>query len=176
MEDIYFLQSQLRRSALEFSELVGSLSPDEFVRNMGGKWSAGQDLHHLVKTLGVIHTGFRLPMWLTRLVFSRAIRPSKSYAEFGERYRIKMKVSHQAPSFVQPRPVTSDKQVKLLQDLETVTEKFCRRLSAMRESDLDGIAAPHPLFGKITLREMVMAAWLHTDHHTSQLKRKLGRE
>ena len=175
-ENIKFLQDQLRRSSVEFSELVSSLSPEVFVQNTGGKWSAGQDLHHLVKTLGVIFTGFRLPMWLARLVFSRADRPSKTYAEFGERYRIKMKVAHKAPSFVLPKPVSAEKREKLLRDLATVTDGFCARLSVLHESDLDKIAAPHPLFGKVTLREMVMSAWLHTDHHTNMLKRKLGRE
>ncbi|MFM7328562.1 MAG: hypothetical protein ACKO3B_07505, partial [Bacteroidota bacterium] len=76
-----FLKHELKRSADDFVKLVLSLSAQTFEHNPNGKWSAGQDLAHLAKTLRVIAIGFRIPPGLFKLLYGTANRPSRVYEE-----------------------------------------------------------------------------------------------
>ncbi|MFM8349053.1 MAG: DinB family protein [Bacteroidota bacterium] len=169
-----FLQHQLQRSAEDFIKIILSLTEQQCEQNLKGKWSAGQDLAHLTKTLRVIGLGFRLPLGIFKLLYGTANRPSRVYEEFSARYEEKMEGGIQAPSYVLPPKVSYGDRDKLRNKLMKQTAFLVRKAEAMSEQDLDRYIVPHPLFGKITMREMFMATWLHTDHHTALLKRKLG--
>lgn len=173
-DDKDFIRQQLRRSVQDFIEVTNRLTPEQFEQHPGGKWSAGQDLAHLTKTLRVISLGFRVPLGLFKLLYGTANRPSRPYADFAVRYDEKMSAGIQAPSYVLPPAVDYRDREVLQRKLSQQTEFLAGKAEALSESDLDKYVVPHPLFGKITVREMFMATWLHTDHHTALLKRKLG--
>ena len=48
MEKIRIMNS-LDEAVIQFNELVNNLNKDEFEMNVNGRWSAGQDLVHLIK-------------------------------------------------------------------------------------------------------------------------------
>jgi len=169
-----FLQSEMRRSTTDFLSLARDLNPADFEKNPGGKWSAGQDLHHLVKTLRIVRLGLSTPLFVWRLFYGKANRPSKSCLVFEEQYKVKMSAGIKAPSYVLPKAVFYRDRENLMTRFHTLTEDFCRKLDSFSEGELDGVVVPHPLFGKVTLREMIMAAWMHQDHHTRQLRTKLA--
>ena len=173
-EDRSFLQQELRRSVSDFLAIVDPLSRLSFEQNPGGKWSAGQDLAHLVKTLRVISLGLVLPPGVFRLFLGKPNRPSRPYDQFSARYREKMSAGIQAPSYVLPPKVVFADRDRLIGRLRELNDGICRKLTTMEEQTLDGYIVPHPLFGKITLREFFMAIWLHTDHHTALLQKKIG--
>ena len=173
MENKEFLHSHLNRSTAEFLSVLGPLDREAFERNTGGKWSAGQDLAHLVKTLRVISLGLGLPPGVFRLFLGKPNRPSRPYDQFSARYREKMSAGIQAPSYVLPPKVVFADRDRLIGRLRELNDGICRKLTTMKEQTLDEYIVPHPLFGKITLREFFMAIWLHTDHHTALLKKKL---
>lgn len=168
-----FLQSELSRSSTEFRSLVSNLSKEDFEKNSNGKWSAGQDLQHVIKTLRIIRIGISIPRTFLRIIFGTASRPSRLYRDFEARYREKIQQGFKAPAYVQPTKVELSQRDQLLKTLDHQTEKFCDKINNLTENELDRHILPHPLFGKITMREMVMATWLHQDHHIRQLKSKL---
>ena len=55
------ITSGLHQSVNQFNELVSSLDSKEFELNPNNKWSAGQDLVHLIKVLRIVNIGFTLP-------------------------------------------------------------------------------------------------------------------
>ena len=169
-----FLKAEMRRSAVDFEALVLKLTKGDFEKNPGGKWSAGQDLSHVVKTLGVIRLGLKMPLMMWRLFYGNANRPSRPYTDFRQKYLEKIAPGFKAPSYVLPKIVLHSEREQLISRLKSSTEDFCERIGSFTETELDRVIVPHPLFGKITMREMIMATWLHQDHHTEQLARKLG--
>ena len=62
---------------------------------------------------------------------------------------------------------------KLIQSLNTEVQQLTKRLNNISESDLDVIILPHPLLGKLTLREMLYFTIYHAEHHTSSVKKGL---
>ena len=44
----------------QFNELINNLNEENFEANYNNKWSAGQDLVHLIKVLGIVNIGFTL--------------------------------------------------------------------------------------------------------------------
>ncbi|CAN5267722.1 hypothetical protein BH11BAC6_BH11BAC6_08480 [soil metagenome] len=47
----------------------------------------------------------------------------------------------------------------------TLINKLCKRVNAYKETALDIYILPHPLLGKLTLREMLYFNILHGEHH-----------
>jgi hypothetical protein len=57
------LKAHLLKSMTDFNSLVESLDKQEFESQPGGKWSAGQDLKHLVKSNRTFGLVFSLPLF-----------------------------------------------------------------------------------------------------------------
>ncbi|MCB9182399.1 MAG: DinB family protein [Flavobacteriales bacterium] len=48
---------------------------------------------------------------------------------------------------------------------------LCKRTSRWSESDLERYLLPHPLLGKLTLREMLYFTLYHVQHHQALVQR-----
>jgi hypothetical protein len=48
-------------------------------------------------------------------------------------------------------------------------DQLARRVNRFSESELDQLLLPHPLLGKLTLREMVYFTIYHAHHHERQI-------
>ena len=46
-----------------------------------------------------------------------------------------------------------------------IGEKYTERLGNWSEKDLDKYKLPHPLLGKLTVREMLFFTIYHNEHH-----------
>ncbi len=68
MDKVTIIKS-LDETVLQFNEFVGKLKEDEFEININDKWSAGQDLVHLIKVLRIVNIGFTLPKPVLRLMY-----------------------------------------------------------------------------------------------------------
>ena len=77
--DKTILIKSLDDSAAQFIELVKGLNQDEFEVNVNNKWSAGQDLVHLIKVLQIVNIGFTLPKLILRLLFGINKKESRSF-------------------------------------------------------------------------------------------------
>ena len=51
----------LEENVAKFNEYLKDLNKEEFEINLNNKWSAGQDLVHLIKVLKIVNIGFTLP-------------------------------------------------------------------------------------------------------------------
>ena len=53
-------------------------------------------------------------------------------------------------------------------------EALTRALEAWDDVDLDRCRLPHPLLGKLTVREMMFFTLYHYEHHRAIIARRLG--
>ena len=63
----------------QFNELISSLDQAAFETNYNNKWSAGQDLVHLIKVLKIVNIGFTLPKPLLHLMYGVNKNETRSF-------------------------------------------------------------------------------------------------
>lgn len=162
---------QLRHQ--DFNDLLYTFDEQTFLFAPEGKWSAGMQLDHLVRSVAPVGLAFRLP-WLVRLVFGKANRPSKSYEAVVEKYKSKLAAGGRASGAFVPKSVAYQEREALCQKLQREVEKLCRSVEKMPEHKLDALVLPHPLLGKLTFREMVYFTIYHVQHHQASVAGMVG--
>lgn len=148
-----------------FINYINTLSEPEFMFALAEKWTAGQQLDHLVRSTKPLILAVRLPKFILQLIFGEANRPSKTYDELVENYLNKIREGAKATGNFIPPKVDYDKRLGLQKELQSVILKINKGLKNFTEEELDQCILPHPLLGKITFREMIYFSIYHVDHH-----------
>jgi hypothetical protein len=64
-----------------FTDYVLSLNEQEYEYAAAGKWSAGQQLEHIIKSVSPVANALAMPLDMLATTFGTANRPSRSYDE-----------------------------------------------------------------------------------------------
>lgn len=151
------------------------LSDTDFTSSLSGKWSAGQQLEHIVRSAGPVNLVFSFPKFLVTLIFGKANRPSRTYEGLVEKYQSKLALGGKAPSQFIPKPVSVNQRDPLIKKLEHIVQSLTKRAEKYTEDQLDKLLIPHPLLGKLTFREMLYFTAYHVEHHHKQVVANLKR-
>jgi hypothetical protein len=148
-----------------FNDFIATLNQEEFEATPGGKWSAGQNLDHLIRSVKPLQLAYSLPSFMLRILFGKTNRPTRSY-------HTKLVAGGRASGPFIPPVITFTKKELLLKKYETQKQKLVAKIEKQKEEDLDLYILPHPLLGKITLREMLYFTIHHNEHHLESLKKR----
>lgn len=170
MEDKAFIDRLLHSHAEEMIRFIEGLSAPQFVEAPNGKWSAGQNLDHLNKSLSPVNLALRLPRFVLRWLFGKPNRKPRSYDELVERYHQKLAAGGRASGQFIPPGIRIDQKENLINRFRKETRTMSKLMSHCREDQLDNYLLPHPLLGKLTLREMLFFSVYHIKHHSESLK------
>lgn len=168
------ISEKLLKTNKEFTGYITSLSQDDYEYCYNDKWNAGQQMEHILKSTTPINKALLLPKAIMKMNFGKANRPSKTYEELTARYDEKLKLGGKAPSQFKPDETPFAKRQKLADSLTKATQTLVKRLKKFTEEDLDLLILPHPLLGKVTLREMIYFTNYHTLHHLRHTKQNLS--
>lgn len=160
----------------EFVHYINSLSEQEFMLATPGKWNAGQQLDHILRAVRPVNLAFNLPFFVPRILFGKLNRKPRTYSQLVQRYQEKLQNGGRASGRFVPGPVPFHKRSKLSSSLLTTARKLSKLVSRMDEEDLDRILLPHPLLGKLTLREMLFFTIYHVEHHLTIMRHSLGHD
>jgi hypothetical protein len=149
----------------KFTNYLAELSDSEFMLSPNGKWSAGQQAEHILRSVSPVASIMRLPKWMVRLIFRKANRPSKTYDQLIEKYRLKLQKGGRASGRFIPGVVGADMKMLLGKKINAAVSGLCRSVEKYTEAELDRVVLPHPLLGRLTLREMLYFTILHVEHH-----------
>jgi uncharacterized damage-inducible protein DinB len=69
-----------------------------------------------------------------------------------------------------PGDVLFEKRDALLRDFSGHLDKLTAQVGKLTDEQMDGILLPHPLLGKMTIREILFFTIYHTQHHTNSMK------
>jgi len=155
----------------EFRHLLGSLNETDYLAAPIGKWSAGQQLDHIFRSVGPVNMAFGLPGFVLRLLFGKSNRPSRSYEGLVEKYKTKLAEGGRASGQFIPEQADWGKRGKLLRKLENLVSTLIQKVEKTPESQLDTLILPHPILGKLTLREMLFFTIYHVQHHQNLVLR-----
>jgi hypothetical protein len=127
------------------------------------KWSALQNVQHLILSVKPLNLAFTLPNFAL-LFFGKLNRDPRSYEEMVDKYHQKLVEGGVSTEQFTPKKELSNK-ADLIEQFKTVNDIFLKKINDFTEEDLDKYLLPHPLLGKLTLREMLYFTIYHTLHH-----------
>jgi hypothetical protein len=149
-----------------FEEVIVTVQPvadSTFFRKPDSKWSASNNIEHLILSVKPLTLAFQLPKFIL-LYFGKPNRPIRTYEELEKKYLEKLSAGGRATSAFVPKSNYQDKR-SLLENFKQVNEGFIKSLAKWNDADLDRYLIPHPLLGKLYLREMLYFTIYHTQHH-----------
>lgn len=174
------IKQEIRNRLLEnhknFAELILSLNDHDFLFSANGKWTAGQQLDHIYRSVAALKQGLTLPKFIIKLIVGKANRPSKNYEDLVTKYKQRLEKGGRAIGRFIPKRIEPGKKTKLKDNLMNAVDSLCKKLNRYGEKELDYYILPHPLLGKLTIREMLYFTIYHAEHHQQQTLRNLGRE
>lgn len=149
--------------------------PDEkWVLGPKDKWTTGQHILHLVISIRMLNKALSMPKFLLKYKFGKSNRPSRTYKEVAKRYEDRLAENQdRARTFNKDlkTPLLKEK-LQLLSTLQVLNKKLQYKTNKLKDKDLDVLLLPHPLMGRMTLREIIMWTAHHTEHHLDILKKK----
>lgn len=146
----------------EISKFFSELDADTFSAARGNRWSYAKNLDHLVRSVSPVVGAMRLPKLILRLLFGKGTT-RKTYQQIHDAYKAELRGGAQAPSrFV---PSNSFSQQQRIAKWLTVSRALEKCIEASDEQQLDNLRLPHPILGKITVREMLYFTDIHAQHH-----------
>ncbi len=162
------LKEELTLNYINFINCIQSLPKEQWQISYNNKWSAAQQLDHIVKSVSPVKLALSLPAFLLKLIFGKANRESRSYDALVARYHEKLKSGGRASGKFLPPPKT-DSVENLSAKLKEVVHSLVTKIDSFSEEQLDLLILPHPLLGKLTLREMLYFTIYHVQHHQVQV-------
>ncbi|MFP4846290.1 DinB family protein [Winogradskyella sp. PE311] len=138
------------------------------------KWTTGQQALHLLQSIKPLNNALSLPKFILRYKFGKANRPVRSYNAIIERYQERLKdVKGKTFKGSQNMKVPTLKEKEyILNRLQTESKKLQFKTKKISDKNLDTLILPHPLMGKMPIREIIMWTAHHVEHHTETLINK----
>ena len=149
-----------------------SIPAEDFFTRDEEVWSASDNMDHLIKSHKPISKALKLPKFTLQAVFGKPEKPSMTYEELCQIYRNAIAKGGQAFGRYLPDQQTPADTEKAKSDLLNQFSKASAELVSVaekwNESELDEYLLPHPLIGKLTIREMLFFTIYHNLRHASQ--------
>ena len=162
---------QLEAGFLNTTHTFQQTSEEKFFdKPASGKWTVAENLVHLIRAVKPLNQAFLLPTFAFRLLFGKPNRPSRSYEELVAKYHKKLAEGGSASGRFIPKVAQDDKKEHLIERFIEANNTFVKRVKTLKEEDLDRYLIPHPLLGKLTIREMLYFTIYHTQHHLLAVK------
>lgn len=168
---------ELHKASEDLTSACGSIDPTIFFHQPAkDKWSIGQHVKHLITATATTRLAYRLPKWFVRIYAGIPTRASRSYEEVVARYQQRLQEGGKAKGRYVPKAVwPKNGRDRLLHDFSQATSLLAKDIDKnWREEQLDRYLAPHPLMGKLTLRELAYFTIYHTRHHLESVKKLTG--
>ncbi len=160
----------LEEEAAAAVALLSAETPEQFTQAPAGKWSPGTQADHLVRSARPVNLALRLPGFLIGLRFGKADRPSASYDGVAEQYRASLEAGGKASGPYVPPAVRADQQSATVEALRRQYARLSTGIAPWSEEQLDRYLLPHPLIGKLTVREVLFFTHDHTRHHLESMR------
>jgi DinB superfamily len=159
----------------EAAEVFASIPAEDFFRRSEPEvWSAGENAIHLIRSVKAVADAMKLPKLVLRLMFGTAAG-SRRYAEVRQTYLAELAGGGVASGrYVPPSGVPEDPEAsrsRALAGWRRTGDGLVAVVGKWREAALDTYRLPHPLLGKLSVREMLFFTHYHDGHHLGIVRR-----
>ncbi|WP_456441325.1 DinB family protein [Psychroserpens sp.] len=153
---------------------ISAQEDEKWIEGPKNKWTSGQHALHLLQSIKPLNDALSMPKFVLRYKFGKSNRDVRDYQTVVNRYqeRLKNAVGETfGPSKNMKTPALTEKQY-LLDRLQVEGKKLQYKTRKISDKNLDTLILPHPLMGKMPIREIIMWTAHHIEHHTNTLKEK----
>ncbi len=165
------IHAALLQHHADFIACVQAIPSDRRHTSPSGKWSPAQQLDHILRSVAPVQMAMGLPKWFLRLAFGKPNRAARSYDVLVQRYQEKLAAGGRASGRFVPTDTPARSVERMSADLRTVVAALTKRVNNWSDQDLDTTLLPHPLLGKLTMREMLYFTIYHVQHHQRLVER-----
>ena len=164
------IKKNLEQNFNLFIDFIDKQDKNTFEHMPQGKWSAGQNLDHLIKSTRPVNWGLNIPKFLYPWLFGKINRVPRTYDELQKRYKEKLAAGGTAPNPFIPPVILFEQKTTKIKQFRKELNRLCKKVDSLSDKQLDNLLLPHPLLGKLTIREMLFFTIYHTEHHLNILK------
>ena len=163
----------LRDSDQRVTNWFTEIQAKDFFTRQADVWSASDNLDHLIKSHKPLAKALKLPKLSLRAMFGLPQKASLSYEELCQLYRDEIAKGAQASGRYLPSQEEADanvekKKKELIDQFSKVSAELVSTVERWTEEELDQYLLPHPILGKLTIREMLFFTIYHNLRHASQ--------
>lgn len=164
--------SESEKAFRQLTDYCNTLPAETVFFQPDGQWSVAQHIQHLIISTRTATAPYALPRFVVRWIAGKPNRPSRTMDELVAKYKLKLAGGAKASGrYVPARVGASVGKEKLLRNWQKVTSTYLSTIRKKWENEqFDQYIAPHPLLGKITLRELCYFTAYHTLHHLNIIK------
>lgn len=159
---------KIKQNSKSVQDLISSLSEEQLNKEKNEKWSIIKHLDHLLRSVQPLNKALKIPLPGLRILFGQPNRKGRSFDELVAKYHFKLSEGGKASGRYIPSDRLSSE--KVLNQFKEQNKQLCKILSKWKEEDLDRFLLPHPLLGKLTIREMIYFTIYHMEHHLKLMK------
>lgn len=174
------LVAELEMQRQEVTDFFESLSVEEFFAPQGDYWSPSDHLRHLAKSVRPLASAMELPKLVLGVRFGRSRSGSRSFEEIVAIYRHELASGAVAgpfgPSQQKPDMSADGWRELILERWQQASQKLAEAREGWSERELDKYRLPHPLLGKLTVREMLFFTLYHNAHHARRVVERRSKE
>lgn len=145
---------------------------EKWMEGPDGKWTVGQHTLHLVKSIRLLNHALSFPSFILKYKYGTINRELRDYDTVAKRYQDKLNANlDKAKKFNSSLKIpTLLEKNALITGLKIQNKKLQYKTRKLKDKNLDTLILPHPLMGRMAVREIIMWTAYHTEHHTTTLK------
>lgn len=147
-----------------------------FRRPASDVWAPADQVRHLTKAIRAVTRGLRIPRLFLLARFGWHRGASRSLERLRSDYQRALGAGARAREFA-PRALETTEmdaagRARVMAHHATAVTEFATAVSRWPGRALDRYRLPHPLLGKLSVREMVLFTLLHNVHHVNVAERR----
>ena len=155
-------------------DFLDSHESEKWAQGPEGKWTTGQHIMHLIQSARPLNRALGMPMLVLWYKFGKANRGPRTYDLVKDKYKTKLAAAGNVLSpFSRNMPETPPEgKQDIIAQLKKEKDILLKKINKISEKNMDKYLIPHPLLGRMLIREMLMWNAIHVDHHLEILKEK----
>ena len=169
----------LRESARDVETFFAELPLEDFYCHLPNAWAPVDDLRHLSRSSSPLAQALKMPKLVLRSMFGRG-GESRTYEDVFAQY---LAALDDGTAVATGRYIPSDREGQkedetyragTLERWRQINDDLQKALGRWKESQLDSYRLPHPVLGKLTVREMLFFTHFHNQTHIDIAQKRIA--
>lgn len=154
----------------EMNAHIKTVDDASFKKSVNGKWSIAQNIDHLTISNNITALCLNMPKVVLKQLYKINTRANWNYDEVVWKYQRTLSEGAKASLPFQPKISLIPMRFLVERFWKGSCDTLLKAIDSWSEEDLNTYLIPHPLIGKMTLRELLFFTVYHIGHHLKTIK------